>query len=516
MGTLSKLRRMVLRDQLSIREASRRLGISRNTAAKWLQADAMVEPRYPRRKPSPGVLDPYKDQLATWLKADSHRNRRERRGVKAMFRALQAMGYAGSRGPVYEFAKRWQQAQSDAPSRVAFVPMSFEMGEAFQFDWSCEYLFVGGLRKRLEVAHTKLAASRVFMLTAYFSQAHEMLFDAHARAFEAFGGVPRRGIYDNMKTAVDKIGKGKSRTVNVRFEAMTGHYLFEPEFCNRAAGWEKGIVEKNVQDRRRGIWLEAAERRWSDLDSLNAWLRGACLKAWEDLHHPEWPQLSIADVWHQEQAHLMPMPAAFDGYVEHVARVSATSLIHYQRNRYSVPCEWAHATVSVRAYPHQLVVVGPDTSAASVTLPRHFERDRTVYDWRHYVSLLERKPGALRNGAPFKTMPEPLQQLQTHLLRHAGGDRVMAQVLTSITLHGLDDVLVAVELALQSGRVSADHVLNVLARLKEPTMSTTLTAAEVSALTLHEPPQADVSRYDQLRASARDGLIHTAEDQHVQ
>ena len=155
MSTLSKLRRMVHRDHLSVREASRRLGISRNTAAKWLEADEMVEPRYPKRASLPSVLDPYKEQLATWLKADSHRNKRERRGIKAMFRALQAMGYPGSRGPVYEFAKRWQQAQSDAPTRMAFVPMSFEMGEAFQFDWSCEYLFVGGMRKRLEASHTK-------------------------------------------------------------------------------------------------------------------------------------------------------------------------------------------------------------------------------------------------------------------------------------------------------------------------------------------------------------------------
>ena len=509
MSTLSKLRRMVHRDHLSVREASRRLGISRNTAAKWLEADEMVEPRYPKRASLPSVLDPYKEQLATWLKADSHRNKRERRGIKAMFRALQAMGYPGSRGPVYEFAKRWQQAQSDAPTRMAFVPMSFEMGEAFQFDWSCEYLFVGGLRKRLEASHTKLAASRAFMLTAYFSQAHEMLFDAHARAFAAFGGVPRRGIYDNMKTAVDKVGQGKSRTVNARFEAMTGHYLFEPEFCNRAAGWEKGIVEKNVQDRRRGIWMEAAERRWPDLESLNAWLHQACLDAWHELPHPEWPELTIADVWQQEQTHLMPNPAPFDGYVEQMVRVTATSLIHYQRNRYSVPCEWAHTSVSVRAYPDRLVVVGANSESPEqpVSLPRSFERGQTLYDWRHYVSLLERKPGALRNGAPFKTMPEPLQHLQAHLLRHPGGDRVMAQVLMAITLHGLDDVLVAVELALQSGRVSADHVLNVLARLKEPQAVQSLPEAALPSLTLHEPPQADVSRYDSLRQSQEDDHV---------
>lgn len=494
MGTLSKLRRLVRRDGVSVREAARRLGLSRNTAAKWLAQDEMVEPRYPKRVGAASILDPYKEQLAIWLKADAHRGKRDRRGTKAMFEALRALGYGGSRGPVYEFCKRWREAQENAPRHAGFVPLSFELGEAFQFDWSCEYAFIAGLRRRLEVAHTKLAASRAFVLVAYYAQAHEMLFDAHARAFALLGGVPKRGIYDNMKTAVDRVGTGKQRSVNARFEAMTGHYLFEAEFCNRAAGWEKGIVEKNVQDRRRGIWREAGERRWASLDELNGWLLQACRDAWGEMAHPEWPQLTVADVWQDEQARLMPCPSPFDGYVEQPVRVSATALIHYQRNRYSVPCEWVNCVVSLRAYPDRLLVVGPEGEC--VTLARSFERDQTIYDWTHYISLIERKPGALRNGAPFKTMPEPLQQLQRQLLRHPGGDRVMAQVLTAVTLHGLEAVLVAVELALQSSRVSAEHVLNVLSRLKEQRQGLEVVS---TSLRLAEPPQADVQRYDALR-----------------
>ncbi len=494
MSTLSKLRRLVLRQDVSVREASRRLGISRNTATKWLKEGQMAEPRYPQRVARAIILDPYKEQLSQWLKADSHRSKRDRRGIKAMFESLRAQGYSGSRGPVYTFAQHWQQEQGNTARGAGFVPLSFELGEAFQFDWSCEYLFIGGLRRRLEVAHTKLASSRAFCLVAYYSQAHEMLFDAHARAFALFGGVPRRGIYDNMKTAVDKVGQGKQRSVNARFEAMTGHYLFEPEFCNRAAGWEKGVVEKNVQDRRKDIWREASERRWGSLDELNDWLEQACVKAWAEMAHPEWAHLTVADVWQDERARLMPNPRAFDGYVEQPVRVSATSLIHFQRNRYSVPCEWIHAVVSLRAYADGLLVVGPD--GRQVRLARSFERDQTLYDWMHYIALIERKPGALRNGAPFKTMPEPLQELQHQLLRHSGGDRVMAQVLMGVSLHGLEAVLVAVELALQSGRVSAEHVLNLLSRLKE---QRTPEPPVATMLTLSTPPLANLQRYDALR-----------------
>jgi len=455
----------------------------------------MVEPKYPPRQAAPSVLDPYKERLATWLKADSHRNKRERRGVKALYEALRAMGYSGSSSPVYRFAKRWKFEQVNAPKNAGFVPLHFELGEAFQFDWSCEYAFIGGLRRRLDVAHIKLAASRAFLLVAYFTQTHEMLFDAHARGFAVFGGVPKRGIYDNMKTAVDKVGQGKQRSVNARFESMTGHYLFDHEFCNRAAGWEKGIVEKNVQDRRRGVMREAAEKRWASLSELNAWLERACRHAWEELAHPEWPELSVADVWQDEANHLMPCPKPFDGYIEQPVRVSSTSLIHYQRNRYSVPCEWVHAVVSLRVYPDCLLVVGPDGQTSR--LERSFARDQTIYDWQHYIALVERKPGALRNGAPFRDMPESLVQLQRQLLKHPGGDRVMAQVLSAVNLHGLEDVLVSTELALQAGRVSADHVLNVIARLKEPRLN----RLEISTpLQLNTPAQANLERYDALRS----------------
>jgi transposase len=491
---LAKIRRMHLRDGLSIREVAKRTGLSRNTVRQWLREEGVTEPKYPERSTA-SVLDAWAEHLEAALRADAHRPVRERRTAKALFEQIRALGYAGSYPRVVVWVRRWRERQASAPRRAAFVPMSFELGDAFQFDWSCEYVFVGGLRRRLEVAHTKLAASRAFWLTAYPAQSHEMLFDAHARAFEALGGVPRRGIYDNMKTAVDKVGVGKARSVNARFQAMCSHYLFEPEFCNPASGWEKGVVEKNVQDRRRQVWREAGERRWSDLASLNAWLAERCRQGWEETAHPEWSELSVADVLQDERTRLMPCPKPFDGYVEQPVRVSATALVHFQRNRYSVPTRWVNEVLSLRAYPEAVVLVAEGVEVARHT--RSFERELTFYDWQHYIALVQTKPGALRNGAPFKAMPEVLQTLQRHLLRHAGGDRVMAQVLAAVPVHGLEAVLVAAEIALEAGRPSAEHVLNVLARLKDGAPA--LRELTQPAPTLKEEPRADVQRYDSLR-----------------
>jgi len=284
---------------------------------------------------------------------------------------------------------------------------------------------------------------------------------------------------------------------------MCSHYLIDAEFCNPASGWEKGVVEKNVQDRRRQVWREAAERRWPDLAELNAWLSQRCRQLWEETHHPEWPTLTIAEVLQDEATRLMPLPQPFDGYVEQPVRVSATALVHFQRNRYSVPTRHVNDVLSLRVYPMELKLVADGVEVARHA--RSFERHQTIYDWQHYIELVETKPGALRNGAPFRSMPEVLQTLQRHLLHHIGGDRVMAQVLAAVPAHGLEAVLVAAELALEAGRPSAEHVLNVLARLKDGAEALRRIAPETAiGPALHESPRADVQRYDRLRVSLAD------------
>jgi hypothetical protein len=308
--------------------------------------------------------------------------------------------------------------------------------------------------------------------------------------------VARRGIYDNMKTAVDKLKKGKSRTVNARFAVMCAHYLFDADFCNVASGWEKGVVEKNVQDSRRRIWIDAQTRKWHSFEELNAWLGERCWALWSEIRHPEYRQFSVMEMLEQERTELMPMPTVFDGYVEHSAKVSSTCLVEVERNRYSVPCELAGKQVSTRLYPSRVEIASDDTIVASHT--RLTNRGNICYDWQHYIALVQRKPGALRNGAPFADMPAPLLRLRQGLIRHDGGDKTMAQVLNCVSSHGLEAVLVAVELVIECGVLSTEHVLNVLARLK----ATPVPESVESRLQLSELPVVDTSRYDSLRGLA--------------
>ena len=491
MEMLGKIRRMHVRDKMSVRAIAKRTGLSRNTLQKWLQTPEEVKVAQYVRAKGFGKLKAFTQELELALKADASRHKQDRRSGKALFLQIKASGYVGSYSRVTDFIRAWRAGAGKDVK--AFVPLKFEMGEAFQFDWSEEGMVVGGIYHRMQVSHMKLCASRAFWLVAYPSQGHEMLFDAHTRSFAALGGVARRGIYDNMKTAVDKVKKGKGRTVNARFAVMCAHYLFDADFCNVASGWEKGVVEKNVQDSRRRIWIDAQSRKWSSFEELNAWLGERCRSLWSEIRHPEYRQFSVAEMLDQERSELMPMPAVFDGYVERSAKVSSTCLVAVARNRYSVPCELAGQRVSTRLYPNRVEIATDD-----MVIARHArlsDRGHICYDWQHYIALVQRKPGALRNGAPFADMPEPLLRLRQGLMRHDGGDKTMAQVLNCVSIHGLEAVLVAVELVIESGALSTEHVLNVLARLNAPPTPDTVQ----SRLHLEEAPVANTGRYDSLR-----------------
>jgi transposase len=502
MELLSVIRRWAFRDKLSIREISRRTGLSRNTIRKYLRSGS-VEPSF-KTPDRPSKLDAFADKLSAWLRSEASKSRKQKRTLKQLHMDLASLGYEGSYGRVAAFARDWRaarQREQQTSGRRTFVPLAFQSGEAFQFDWSEDWAVLGGERTKLQVAHFKLSHSRAFLVRAYRLQTHEMLFDAHHHAFRVLGGVPGRGIYDNMRTAVDRVGRGKDRQVNARFSAMVSHYLFDAEFCNPASGWEKGQVEKNVQDVRHRLWQPMPH--CADLGALNAWLEQRCIELWGQIPHGSLPG-TLADVWADEVASLMPLTRPFDGFVEHAKRVSPTCLVHLERTRYSVPASFANRPVSIRVYPERIVVAAEGQILCEhqrIIERSHHQPPRTVYDWRHYLAVLQRKPGALRNGAPFLELPEAFRRLQHDLLKRPGGDREMVEILALVLQHDEQAVLCAVEMALSDGVPTKTHVLNLLHRLVDGKATTASPVDTPPALALTKEPQADVERYDALRVS---------------
>ncbi|MBK9267552.1 MAG: IS21 family transposase [Sphingomonadales bacterium] len=500
MALLSVIRRWHFRDGMAIREIERRTGLSRNTIRKYLR-EHTVEPKF-KVPDRPSKLDPFAEKLTGWLRIDATKSRKQKRTAKQMHADLVSLGFDGGYGRVAAFVRAWKadrQRDAQTSGRGTFVPLVFAPGEAFQFDWSEDWAIIAGKQTKLQVAHTKLSHSRAFTVRAYMLQTHEMLFDALTQAFRVLGGVPQRGIFDNMKTAVDRIGSGKTRQVNARFAAMASHYLFEPEFCNPASGWEKGQVEKNVQDARRRLWQPMPS--FPDLETLNAWLEVQCIMQWSHIQHGSLFG-TVADVHAEEVASLMPLGRPFDGFVEHTKRVSPTCLVTFERNRYSVPASFANRPVSLRIYPERIVVAAEGRILCEherIIARSHHLPGRIVYDWRHYLAVIQRKPGALRNGAPFIEMPDAFRQLQGHLLKRVGGDREMVEILSLVLQHDEQAVLCAVELALEGGVPTKTHVLNILHRLTDGKAPPVAPIDAPQALRLTQEPRADVGRYDNLR-----------------
>ena len=130
--------------------------------------------------------------------------RRERRSTQRLFEELRGRGYEGAHDSVHRFAKAWRREHTRVPVR-AYVPLGFAPGEAYQFDWSHEVITLQGLPVTVKAAHMKLSHSRMPFVRVYHRETQEMVFDAHDKGFAFFGGGCRRGIYDNMKTAVEAV-----------------------------------------------------------------------------------------------------------------------------------------------------------------------------------------------------------------------------------------------------------------------------------------------------------------------
>jgi transposase len=479
----------------AIKAIARDLHLSRKVVRRAIRS-VDVDARYRRSVQPLPVLGPFQARLDALLEEDEGRPRREKLRMSRIHDLLVREGFVGSYDAVRRYAARWRQARRrDAVDAPAFIPLRFRPGEAYQFDWSHEDVEIAGKPMRVKVAHVRLCSSRAIYLRAYPRETQEMVFDAHARAFAFFGGVPTRGIYDNMKTAVTTVFAGKERVFNRRFLVMASHYRIEPTACSPAAGWEKGQVENQVQTAR-GRFFQP-RLRFASIEELNGWLEAECCRWAETQRHPEQKELTVAQAWAAERCALQPLLAPFDGFHETEHAVTGTCLISFDRNRYSVMAKAVRRTVQVRAYADRIVV--RCEGAVVADHPRHFGRDRTVYDPWHYLPVLVTKPGALRNGAPFQdwALPPALTRLRRKLGTGDEADRRFVRVLARVLDDGLDAVEAAVGEALMSGATSDDVILNIMARHREPPRPLTIAVPE--DLALRYPPRADCGRYDSLR-----------------
>ena len=491
--TIARVRREFFVRGRTIKQISRDLHIARNTVRKILRSEATSFDYEREVQPQPKV-GPWRDELDRLLATNAARSARDRLTLMRVYEELRALGYEGGYDAVRRYARSWRRDRS-ASVLAAFVPLSFAPGEAYQFDWSHEVVLIDGVTTTVKVAHVRLCHSRMLFVRAYPRESQEMVFDAHDRAFAFFKGACTRGIYDNMKTAVDGVFVGRERAYNRRFLQMCGHYLVEPVACTPASGWEKGQVENQVGVVRQRFFSPRV--RVKSYDELNAWLLDRCV-AWAKANrHPELRDRTIWEMFEAERPSLVPYRGPFDGFHAVTASVSKTCLVRFDTNKYSVSASAVGGPVEGRAYADRIQIRQDGRVVAEHA--RAFGRGATVYDPWHYVPVLARKPGALRNGAPFKdwVLPGAIERVRRKLKASPDGDRQMVDILGAVLTDGLAAVEAACAEALADGVHSADVVLNILARSRDPGPPATIMTPD--ALRLACEPIADCARYDSLR-----------------
>ena len=231
--------------------------------------------------------------------------RRDRLDKRQLFEALRRAGYAGGYDAVRRYARRWadiRTTKTEAKASEAFIPLTFAPAEAYQFDWSEEWIILDGIAFKAQVAHARLCHSRMPYIRAYPRQSQEMMFDAHARAFAFWGGACERGIYDNMKTAVDAVFVGKERKFNRRFAQMCSHYLVEPTACTPAAGWEMAQVENQVGSLRQRLFIPRPHVK--TLEELNRRLEDGCIAYARESRHPDDRERTVWEAFEAERPRL--------------------------------------------------------------------------------------------------------------------------------------------------------------------------------------------------------------------
>lgn len=456
------VRRAVLVNGMSQREAARTFGHGRDTIRKML---AQAEPPGYQRTQAivRPILDPYTSLVDAWLADEAQRGvpRKQRSNATVLWKRLcTEHGFTGSVYPVRRYLRDKRKKQKEV-----FVPLDFQPGQEGQVDWGQAQVMLAGVLLTVHLFCLRLCYSRASFVRAYASEKLECFLDGHVRAFAFFGGCAQTLAYDNLKTAVVRMGRGQERHLHKRFIALRSHYLFASRFCNVASGNEKGRVENQVKAVQQGPL--AGVPSFADWDELNAYLEAWCRG--ELTRKAPHTEKTRGELFDQEKLQFLPLPAGeFLSCQEICTFASKQALVQYETNFYSLPVSCAHQSVTIRAYAERIDLLCAHQVVASHV--RSWGRDQHVLDYLHYVPLLAKKPGSLRHGRPFQGKPwgEDLEVLRRELehRRPETGSREFITVLQLCSEHGPEQVQEAVRACVQRRVYSADAVRSIL--LYEP------------------------------------------------
>lgn len=461
-----QIRRAYHIERKSIRQIARAFHVSRRTVDKALlhaqpQPYTLITPR------TAPVLGPYKDQIVTLLAENLTLRPKQRYTSHKIYEQIRTAGYQGAEATVRTFVAR-QRRDQQRPK--LFLPLAFDPGMDGQVDWGEAEVIIAGVRQTVQVFVLRLGYSRKIFIRAYPTQKQESFFEAHVHAFHHLKGVPHRLSYDNLTTAVKKVLTGHTRQEQTAFTVFRSHYLFDSFFCTVGEGHEKGGVEHGVGFARRNFMVPLIQA--DSFDDLNAQLLQRCLA--DDQRTVDRQPTTIGVAWQHEQPFLRPLPPRdFPCCVERIATLTPYSQVVFETNRYSVPVDQAVRQLTLRAYPFVIEILHQERIIA--THPRWYAREQDVFDPRHYLPLLEQRPGAFEHAIPMRRWRADWPAIYHQVLAQVrerwpdgAGVRMFVRILRLLDDYPAALLEQAMTQALAFGCVDVDGVRLCLQQLQHP------------------------------------------------
>jgi transposase len=435
------LRHKVLVEGLSVRDVARQLGISRNTARRYLEGAAPgVRAAMARPKP---VVDRVRPRVEALL-SDSPRwtGGKQRLTAARVHRLLLEEGQQVSETVVKDLVREWRRQR-----REVFVPLVYRPGDLGEVDFFEVLVDVAGQRQKAWMFLMRLMHSSRDFAWLYPRQDQICFLDGHVRGFAHFGAVPQRLLYDNLKPAVTRVLVGSERELSPRFIAMATHYVFEPCFARPATGHDKGGVESRGKAIRWQHLVPIPAER--DLSSISQQLVAKLDARASEQRDSE--GRSVMERFNDERSRMLPLaPRPFRAAALRLPSVSRRALVKVEGAVYSVPCRWACLDVTAYVGVDEVEIIGP---TGSVRHPRARFGGRSI-DYRHYIPELARKPQAVRQVADelMRDLGEPFGRVWRRLVDQHGpkhAARIFAQVLRSLEQLGRASVVERLERALR-------------------------------------------------------------------
>jgi transposase len=480
----------------SIREISRKTGISRNTVRRYIREPKT--PRYIRTQPyQKPALGGFAERIDSILTADLDAPRKQRHTAKRIFERLRDEGYTGGESTLRAYVADRKRELHVSVRGVTF-PLEHKPEEAAaQVDWGERKVVIDGMETTVHLCVVRLNCSGLLFVQAYPLERQEMFFAGHLAAFEFFGGTPPKITYDNLSTAVKKIFKGRNREEQTAFTVFRAHYLYKSDFCNVAAPNEKGGVECMVGYVSRNFFTPVPQ--YDSFDALNralfAWCERNALRTAANRTE------SIATLFRLEAPHLLPPPKyAYECCRTYQVRADHQALAAFECNRYSIPVSHANRKLTLKAFPFEVHIC--DAHSVIARHRRVFGRYEYVLDPIHYLPLLERKPGALFVAKPFQNwnLPPVFEAFRQSLLERdpQRGGKDYVRILMMLGNHTVEALAAALESAAAYRCFHGDAVRCLLTQRHEEPGGDAADLSRFPALTAVRVAAPDTQKYNTL------------------